>query len=352
MKRPLPSAVACTTALLLVLLLALPAAAQNIQNLPRPSPAASVAQRVGVSDVEIRYHRPAINNREVWGALVPYGAVWRAGANDNTTITLSDPAKVEGKDLAAGTYGLHMIPAEDEWTVIFSNDSTSWGSFTYDQAEDALRVTVRPEKAPYAEQLAYAFEDVSNTGAVAVLHWEELKVPFEITFDTHALAIAEIRRQLRHLPQFAWQGWLSAAGYLVANDIEHEQALEWVERSVSMNRNGQNLGLKFRLLQQLDRGEEAEAVLAEALAASDEAQTNQLGYTLLFAGDADTATEIFQKNVDDYPESWNVYDSLGEAYATKGDPARARELYQKALSMAPEAQHARIEGVLQGLPAE
>lgn len=350
MKRTLSTAaVAVATVFATAVLCALPAAAQNIENLPRQSPAASVTQRIGVADVEIRYHRPSINTREVWGALVPYGEVWRAGANDNTTITLSAPAKVEGKDLPAGTYGLHMIPTEDAWTVIFSNNSTSWGSFTYDQAEDALRVTVRPEKAPFAEQLAYGFEDVTNTGAVAVLHWEEIKVPFEITFDTNALAIAEIRRQLRHLPQFAWQGWLSAAGYLVGNDIEHEQALEWVDRSITMNRNGQNLGLKFRLLQQLERGEEAKAVLAEALAVSDEAQTNQIGYTLMFAGDVDTAIEVFQKNVDQYPASWNVYDSLGEAYATKGDPARARELYQKALSMAPEDQHPRIEGVLNGL---
>lgn len=356
MKRPASSALAAsaaaTSAAVAVLLLALPAAAQTIQNLPRPSPAASVSQRVGVSEVEIRYHRPSVNNREVWGALVPYGAVWRAGANDNTTITFSDPAQVEGEALPAGTYGLHMIPGADEWTVIFSENATSWGSFTYDQSEDALRVTVRPEKAPYAEQLAYGFEDVTDSGAVAVLHWEEVKVPFEITFDTHELAIAEIQRQLRHLPQYSWQGWLSAAGYLVANDIEHEKALEWVERSVSMNRNGQNLGLKYRLLQQLGRAEEAEATLAEALALSDEGQTNALGYALLFAGDVDRAIEVFQKNVDEYPESWNVYDSLGEAYATKGEPARARELYQKALSMAPEAQHPRIEGVLNGLPAE
>lgn len=349
MKRPLFTAAAAVAAVFAIAVLALPAAAQNIENLPRQSPAASVSQRIGVADVEIRYHRPSINTREVWGALVPYGEVWRAGANDNTTITLSAPAKVEGKDLPAGTYGLHMIPTEDAWTVIFSTNSTSWGSFTYDQAEDALRVTVRPEKAPFAEQLAYGFEDVTNTGAVAVLHWEEIKVPFEITFDTNALAVAEIRRQLRHLPQFSWQGWLSAAGYLVNADIEHEQALEWVDRSITMNRNGQNLGLKFRLLQQLERGEEAQAVLAEALEVSDEAQTNQIGYTLMFAGDVDTAIEVFQKNVDQYPQSWNVYDSLGEAYATKGDPARARELYQKALSMAPEDQHPRIEGVLSGL---
>lgn len=336
-------------AVLALLLLAVPAAAQNIQGMPERSPEARVMQRVGVSDVTIHYHRPAVNNREVWGGLVPYGAVWRAGANDNTTITFEDPVKVEGKDLAAGTYGLHMIPTEDEWTVIFSKNSTSWGSFTYDEAEDALRVTVRPEKAPYAEQLAYAFEDVGNDGAVVVLHWEELKVPFGIAFDTHALAVADLRDQLRHLPRFNWQGWANAAGYLVANDIEHEQALEWIERSIQMDENGQNLGLKVQLLQQLERPEEARQTLGRALEVSNEAQTNQLGYVFLFAGDHDTAIEVFQKNVDAHPESWNTYDSLGEAYAAKGETARARELYSKALSMAPEDQHPRINGVLSNL---
>jgi tetratricopeptide (TPR) repeat protein len=336
-------------AALALVLLAVPAAAQNVQGLPRQSPEAMVMQRVGVSNVTVHYHRPSVNNREVWGALVPYGAVWRAGANDNTTITFEDPVKVEGKDLAAGTYGLHMIPGEDEWTVAFSTNSTSWGSFTYDQAEDALRVAVRPEKAPYAEQLAYGFEDVTNDGAVVVLHWEELKVPFEIAFDTPALALADIRDQLRHLPRFNWQGWASAAAYLVGNDVEHEQALEWVDRSIQMDENGQNLGLKVRLLQQLDRPEEARQTLARALEVSNEGQTNALGYIFLLSGDHDTAIEVFQKNVDDYPESWNTYDSLGEAYAAKGDAERARELYQKALSMAPEAQHARIDGVLSGL---
>ncbi len=339
-------------ATLAALLLALPAAAQTIQGLPRQSPEAMVMQRVGISNVTIHYHRPAVNNREIWGALVPYGQVWRAGANDNTTITFEDAVKVEGKDLAAGTYGLHMIPGEDEWTVVFSANSTSWGSFTYDQAEDALRVTVRPEKAPYAEQLAYGFEDVTDQGAFVTLHWAELEVPIEIAFDTHALALAEIRDQLRHLPRFNWQGWAGAAGYLVNADLEHEQALEWIDRSIQMDENGQNLGLKVRLLQQLDRGEEARETLARALEVSNEAQTNALGYVFLFAGDADTAIEVFQKNVADYPESWNVYDSLGEAYAAKGDAAHARELYQKARSMAPEAQHARIDGVLSNLAAE
>src|SRR5580765_3931245 len=116
-------------------------------DLPRDSQHAKVIQRVGITDITINYHRPLVKGRKVWGNIVPYGQVWRAGANENTTIAFSDPVNIEGKSLAKGVYGLHMIPAENEWTIIFSKNSTAWGSFTYNQSEDALRVTVKPQPA-------------------------------------------------------------------------------------------------------------------------------------------------------------------------------------------------------------
>ena len=123
---------------------------------PEPSPAATVTQTVGLTELKINYHRPAVGGRKIWGGLVPYGEVWRAGANENTTITFSSPVKIGGKPLAAGTYGLHMIPTTKQWTVIFSNVSSAWGSFTYDEKEDALRVTVTPQPAEgFVERLSY-----------------------------------------------------------------------------------------------------------------------------------------------------------------------------------------------------
>lgn len=342
-----------SVAVFTVLLVAGPLAAQTIQDLPRVSPGAEVAQRIGVSDVEITYHRPSVNDRELWGALVPYGQVWRAGANDNTTISFSHPVQVEGRDLAAGTYGLHMLPGEDEWQVIFSNVSSAWGSFSYDESEDALRVSVTPRAtAAHVEQLSYAFRDVTDDQAVVTMAWGDLEVPFTIAFDTPALALAHIEAQLRHIPRFSWQGWSSAAQYLAANDYEHEKALEWIDRSIAMNENGQNLGVKVRLLRQTGREGEARETLDRALEVSNEAEVNQLGYLFLLGGDPDTAIEIFQHNVDHHPESWNVYDSLAEAHATRGETDRARELYEKARSMAPEAQHSRIDALLRNLGAE
>jgi hypothetical protein len=118
-------------------------------DLPRPSQHAVVTQRIGITDITIKYHRPLVNKREIWGKVVPYGQVWRAGANENTTISFSDPVTIEGKQLAKGIYGLHMIPGQNEWTVIFSNEHTAWGSFTYKQDDDALRVTVKSKPADF-----------------------------------------------------------------------------------------------------------------------------------------------------------------------------------------------------------
>src|ERR687885_301612 len=122
------------------------ASAQTTLDLPEASQHAIVKQRVGITDITIDYHRPLVNGRKIWGGLVPFGQVWRAGANENTTIEFSTPVSVEGKPLAAGKYGLHMIPNPDTWTVIFSKMAVAWGSYTYSQGEDAARVNVKPRQ--------------------------------------------------------------------------------------------------------------------------------------------------------------------------------------------------------------
>ncbi len=160
---------------------------------PRPSPKASVTQRIGAdTDINIEYSRPGVKGRKIWGALVPYGMApgnqysknqpfpWRAGANENTTIRFSTDVLIEGQKLAAGKYGLHMIPGEKEWTIIFSKTNNAWGSFAYNQAEDSLRVTVTPVAAPHEEWLMYGFDDLTATSATAYLRWELLEVPFKI----------------------------------------------------------------------------------------------------------------------------------------------------------------------------
>lgn len=323
--------------------------AQGIQGLPRASPAATVTQTVGLTEISIDYHRPKVKERKIWGALVPFDNMWRAGANDNTTISFSTAVKIGGQEVPAGTYGLHMMPTAGDWEVVLSSNSTSWGSFTYDPSEDVVRVSTTPHAVGHQETLTYVFVEAETDRAVVELQWEKLAIPFEIQVDTHAMVTEKLKNDLRHLPRFNWQGWSNAAGYLINNNIEPELATQWIDRSIAMNKNGANLQLKATLLRQGGQTAEADALVAEAMEISTEAQVNVMGYQTMNAGNIDRAIEIFQYNVDKNPESWNTYDSLAEAYLNKGDKAKSKKLYKKAHSMAPDNQKGRIEGILADL---
>ncbi len=146
--------------LLMAAALVLTPAQSLVLDLPLRSQYAEVTQRIGVTSITIKYSRPLVNERKIWDGLVPYGKVWRTGANTNTTISFSEPVVIEGKPLDRGTYGLHTIPNADEWTIIFSRNSTSWGSFTYEQAEDALRVNVKPKAADMHNALTFVFDEI------------------------------------------------------------------------------------------------------------------------------------------------------------------------------------------------
>src|SRR6478672_11699275 len=203
-----------------------------VLDLPRPSQHAALTQRIGITDVTINYHRPLVKGRKIWDGVVPYGQVWRAGANENTTIAFTDPVTIEGKALPKGTYGLHMIPGENEWTVIFSKNSTSWGSFTYDQTEDALRVTVKPQTAEFHEALTYDFDDVRPDSSVVTLRWEKVAVPFKVGVNTHEIVAQNLHNQLRGLAQYSWAGWDDAANYFLQEKIDLEEALTYSDKSI------------------------------------------------------------------------------------------------------------------------
>ncbi|MDX1530940.1 MAG: DUF2911 domain-containing protein [Rhodothermales bacterium] len=337
----------CASLLLLVALAVTPVLAQPNLTVPRTSPYAEVHQRVGLTDLAVTYHRPAVNDRELWGGLVPYGQVWRAGANENTVFTTSSDITVAGQPLPAGRYGLHLLPQESgPWTLIFSTMADAWGSFSYDEAEDALRVAVTPREGPHQERLQYTFENPDNRRAELALHWGETVVPVEIGVDSPAVVLANMERELRGLPGFFWQGWNQIATFALQQGHRLDDALGWADRSIGINVNATNRFTKAEILAALGRDAEAEAAREEAFAVATEADVNQYGYVLLGRGEVDRAIEVFQRNVDAYPESWNVYDSLAEAYAARGDTDRAIELYERARSMAPAGQYARIDGVL------
>ena len=318
--------------------------------MPKASQRASVSQTVGLTEVSITYDRPAVKGREIWGKLVPYDSVWRAGANENTVIAFSSPVRVGGKDLPAGRYGVHMIPKASEWTVIFSNQADAWGSFSYDQKEDAVRFTATPVAGPFQESLGYTLDDPGTGSVIATLHWDKLAVPFTVDVDNKKVVADSLRQQLRGLGRFFWQPWNQAAAWCAGNDVNLAEAAEWAQNSIAINENFTNLRVKATILEKMGDAANAAQLRRRSLEVAAEPDINAYGYQLLASGKVDSAIVVFQKNVKDYPKSWNTYDSLGEAYATKGDTRRAIEQYSKAREMTKDPnQQKRIAGVLAGL---
>src|SRR5262249_26282647 len=190
-----------------------------ILDLPRDSQRAEVMQKVGITNITIIYHRPLVKGRKVFGGLEPYGKVWRTGANENTTIEFSDPVSIEGKPLAKGIYGLHMIPSEGDWTVIFSKNSTSWGSFSYKEAEDALRVTVKSHPDEMHEAPTFDCDDPKPNAAPVTMRWDKVAVPFKVEVDTPKIVAESLQKQLRGRAQYEWQAGDEAATYLADNKL-------------------------------------------------------------------------------------------------------------------------------------
>lgn len=333
-----------------------PAFAQSSVTLP-PSGGnqkASVSQNIGLVRVTVDYSSPDVTGPngedrtgKIWGALVPYGltnpgfgtateAPWRAGANENTVFTVSHDVQVQGKPLPAGSYGLHMIPGEEEWVVIFSNNSTSWGSFFYDPAEDALRVTAKPKENEFTHWLTYEFTDRQADRATLELQWENLALPFEIHVpDLPALYVANMRQELRSTAGFSWLGYNSAAQYCLQNDVNLEEALIWAENAVSLpfvgQENFQTLSTKGSVLSKLGRADEAKEVMAKAIdhPTATASQVHQYGRQLLAQGQAEEALEVFKRNAERFPGTWPTDVGLARGYSAVGQ-------YEKAL------EHARI----------
>jgi len=318
------------------------ATAQPQLVLPEGSPKASANQTVGLTELTVTYHRPAVNKRKIWGALVPYGDVWRAGANENTTLTSSTPFTFGGKAVPAGTYGLHMLPAEGDWAVMLSSQAKAWGSFSYDVKEDVVRVSVKPEPADFVERLAFTFDEPTGDATALALRWEKLRVAVPITVDSKQVTLASIRDQMRGLPRFGWQGWNQAAGWCVRSNVNLDEALTWADRSITMQKTFANLRTKAALVEKKGDEKSATALRTEAMAIATEADVNNLGYQLLGDNKIAEALDMFRKNTKDHPQSWNVWDSLAEGLEKSGDSKDARENYQKALAMAPEDQKKRI----------
>lgn len=355
-----------TFCMLLVLTFSFSAYAQL--NTPRGSQQATVSQRIGVSDVSIIYSRPSVNDREIWGKLVPYGlnnlgfgtstaAPWRAGANENTTITFSHDAKVEGKPIKAGTYGLHFeVKADNTATLILSYDAEAWGSYFYDKSKDALRADIKTTTVPHHELLTYEFNNVDANAATAILAWEKKGFPFTVSFDVTDIVLNDFRAKFKGQDGFQRQNWEQAARFALNNGGDLNEALSWVDAAIAgqffSQKTFNNVALKGQILNKLGKTEEYAALMDEASAMANTNQLNALGYQMIAAKDFERALKYFKLNVANNPTNANCYDSLGECYKNMGDKKNAIKNLKKSLSLSPSANvKANSEKLLKELDA-
>src|SRR6266487_507007 len=328
--------------------------AQNDLNLPDVSQAAGVKQRIALTDITIKYHRPLVNGRKIWGGLVPYGKVWRAGANENTTIEFSDPVSVEGKALAKGVYGLHMIPNSDSWTVIFSKTNTAWGSYSYDQKQDALRVDVKPK--PLAEQkeaLEFEFGDLKPTSAAVTLKWEKLGVPFTVSVNDADQTLENIRAQLKGRGQFTWQALDEGAQFCLTRKINLDEALRWADASIQNEERFDNLSTKADILKARNRPDEAKATWSHAVEIATAPQLYSYGRRLQSQKQGAEAMEIFKDVAKRFPQGVFGYLAQARIKSAAGDFAGALNDAKQAQAAAPsDAQKQAIKGLIDRLEAK
>jgi tetratricopeptide (TPR) repeat protein len=322
---------------------------------------ASVAQYIGPVQITIDYSSPAVHGPDgkdrrgqIWGKLVPYGTAnlgfgngkpspWRAGANENTVFTASNDVMIEGKRLQAGRYGLHMIPGAEEWTLIFSKNADSWGSFFYEENEDALRVQVKPHKHDYREWLAYEFPVRKPSEAVAELQWEDLAVPFTVKVDSvDDIYMTRIRHELTSVPGFSYQGYVAAVQYCLQTGKNLDQALVWADAAIKQPFIGQanfnTLTTKAMVLRKLGRDDEAKKVVDAALRlpGTTPLEIHQYGRQLLNDKKNQEAMEVFKLNAERNGDTWPTHVGLARGYAALGDKPQALEHAKKALAQAPD----------------
>lgn len=347
--------------------------AQNV-TLPQASPKSTVMQTVGIATVKVVYSRPNVVSPQgqdrtgnIWGSVVPFGfnnlgfgtataAPWRAGANENTIVKLSHDATIEGEPIKAGVYSLHMALEESGQTVVILNkDVNSWGSFFYDEAQDALRVNVNSEEHEQTPLLSYSFPEVTNTSTTLALDWEQKRIPIEISFATPELVYLNLKEELKSSKGFTYQSWMSASAYLAQNKIHMEEALQWADAAISAPFIGQQnfttLQNKATVLNAMGKTEEAGEVMSIAL---DDPTANiqnyyNYGRSLIAQGDKEKALNLFEEASKKWPDHWLAPHGLARGYSANGDFKKALKYEKEAFAEAPETSKPFLEGYLKAL---
>jgi hypothetical protein len=322
----------------------------------------SVTQGIGPVRLTVEYnspdvHGPAGEDRrgKIWGTLVPNGMAdlgfgtcgkecpWRGGSNENTVFTTTHDVQVQGKPLPAGSYGLFFIPGAEEWTVVFSKNHTSWGSYFYDPKEDALRVTAKPEKSEYNEWLTYEFTDRQPDKATVALKWEDLQVPFTVSVDIDQVYLSALRNELRSSPGFNADSWIAAAQFALGRKINLPEALTWAEKG-ALPPAGEESFASLSVLAQL---QEANGKADDAKKTMDRAmnhptagpnELHQYGRQLQQQKKNEEAMKVFELNAKRFPNTWPVQVGLARGYAALGRNKEALAAARAGLKQAPNDQ--------------
>lgn len=311
-------------------------------------------ERIGLTDVTIHYDRPGVKGREgkIWGGLVHYGfadlgfgtskaSPWRAGANENTTIEFSNAVKVEGQDLPAGKYGFFIAVQPEECTLIFSKNCGSWGSYFYNEKEDALRVKVKPVQLDKSvEWLQYTFEDETPNSATIALSWEKLKIPFKVEVDLNKQQLESFRQELRTDKGFTWASWQQAANYCLNNNVNLEEGLSWARASIQApfvgEANFATLSTEAGLLRKLGQDAAADSAMQKAMAMGNMQQLHNYARQLLQQHQNKQAFAVFKKNYDKNPDVFTTNMGMARGYSAVNDYKEALKYAQKALAQAPD----------------
>jgi len=315
---------------------------------------AVIGEQIGLTKVTINYDRPGVKGREgkIWGQLVHTGytdqgfgntkqAPWRAGANENTTIEFSTDVKIEGKDLAAGKYGFFIAYDPNECTLIFSKNSGSWGSYYYNDKEDALRVKVNPVALDKSvEWLKYEFSNETENSATISLQWEKLSIPFKVEVDYIKTQIQSFRNELRTEKGFIWQSWEQAAFWCLQRNVNLEEASMWADSATSPGFEGDKSfrawSTKAQILEKLGKNAEASEVMKKALPLATMNDVHQYGRTLLNQKKNKEALEVFKSNFAKYPNQFTTLMGMVRGLSANGNYAEALKYANQALALAPD----------------
>lgn len=329
---------------------------------------AAVSERIGLTDVTIHYDRPAVKGREgkIWGELIHKGfidqqfgsskaAPWRAGANECTTIEFSTPVTIEGKDLPAGKYGFFIAYDPTNSIIIFSKNSVAWGSYYYNEKEDALRVQVKPVSLDKSvERLRYEFMDQTENTATIALIWEKLMIPFKVEVNYKQTQIESFRNELQGQQGFTWTGWDQAARWCADNNINLEQALQWTDSSTGPffggEKNFQAWATRASVLEKLNRGNEAADIMKKALSFGNTLDIHLYGRQLLAQKKSKEALDVFKFNYNKNPKDFTTLVGMARGLSANGDLKGALKYANLALPLAPDEQNKKsVETIIQKL---